>query len=70
MKSFFGELIFLGIVCVIFGFMDSIFDSTISPITLGILSFIVAQIIIINSKLNDILESIKTDDYYDGVGIK
>ena len=70
MKSFFGELIFLGIVCAVFRFMDSIFDLGISPFILGIFSFIVVQITIINSKLDDILKSTKTDNYSNGVGIK
>ena len=36
----------------------------------GLLAYLFVELVMINSKLNDILESRKTDDYHGGVGIK
>lgn len=78
MKSFFLDLLlYFGLSALIFPIVDFMdyhygwelergFAAGIS----SILAYNLAQIIIINSKLDDILESRKTDNYSNGVGIK
>ena len=51
-------------------FMDSHYGWELKRGFSGFLATVFVEIVMINLKLNDILESIKTDNYYDGVGIK
>ena len=81
MKSFFlnfianlpnliATLIIFLISLAFISFMDHLLGWELKAGFAGLISSIFTEIVIINSKLNDILESRKTDNYYDGVGIK
>ena len=78
MKSFFLKsilyLITSALISTIVAFADYHFGWELKrgfgAVISGILTYNVTQIAIINSKLNDILESRKTNDYHGGVGIK
>ena len=70
MKSFFLNLITFAISLTTVYFMDYHFGWELKGSFSGLIAALLTQIILINLKLDDILESRKTDDYHGGVGIK
>ena len=75
MRSFFLINSILRVILFIFffttvNFMDYHYGWELKRGFNGLLAYLFVELVMINSKLNDILESRKTDDYHGGVGIK